>query len=479
MKRFCHNFLLVLSPILLGTLLTAGIAQAAVSFLEDFEGLSCGSGDCGTLGDHLGWDGPGGGVGFGPGANLGTNVANAPGSNRITRKAIGGGAVDDLMTFKADLYTTGIYDTAGGEALVGVGDSSGYGNSFLAGPGANPANPGYPGAGGGGWFIHDGLNDTGRINITDGGAPGMGNRFFGGTNVATTLQMVFNQIDDTISVDILDRATQTSLNPTFVVPLTAGGKAELAAVSHVVLSWMDVHPGDLKEVDNIRINSGLVGTPNQWTWNNNKFGDWNRQEHWTADSIGGIGSLPVNAEHTAVFGDNVVSATLVGVSSPVTINRIEFDSDNTYVIAGANNVSVEVTSNAENPSVGVNRGDHQFQAEFILNNDTTIDISAGSSLTFNNILDLGGNGLAKTGAGTLVINNILSSGNGGTLLCQEGTCGGAGTIAGNVVNNNGTLSPGSSAGVLGGSTVVPEPAGMLLSLFSALAVTCCRYRPSV
>jgi len=236
--------------------------QGAATFLEDFEGLSCGSGDCGTLGDHLGWDGQGGGVGFGPGANLGTNVANAPGSNRYTRKAIGAGAVDDLMTFKADLYATGVFDTNGGDALLGVDDGTNdYASAFLAGPGANPTNPGYPGAGGGGWFVYDGLNGTGRINITDGGAPGVGTRFFGGTNVATTLQMAFNQIDDTISVDILDRATQTSLNPTFVVPLTAGGKAELAAVSHVVLSWMDVHPGDLKEVDNVSFESSAIPEP--------------------------------------------------------------------------------------------------------------------------------------------------------------------------------------------------------------------------
>ena len=237
-------------------------AQGAATFLEDFEGLSCGSGDCGTLGDHLGWDGQGAGVGFGPGANLGTNVANAPGSNRYTRKAIGAGAVDDLMTFKADLYATGVFDTNGGDALLGVDDGTNdYASAFLAGPGANPTNPGYPGAGGGGWFVYDGLNGTGRINITDGGAPGVGTRFFGGTNVATTLQMAFNQIDDTISVDILDRATQTSLNPTFVVPLTAGGKAELAAVSHVVLSWMDVHPGDLKEVDNVSFESSAIPEP--------------------------------------------------------------------------------------------------------------------------------------------------------------------------------------------------------------------------
>ena len=68
-----------------------------------------------------------------------------------------------------------------------------------------------------------------------------------------TLLIVFDQIANTISVDILDRATQTSLNPTFVIPLTAGGKTELQACTSVSVHWADVHapnPG-LKEVDNI------------------------------------------------------------------------------------------------------------------------------------------------------------------------------------------------------------------------------------
>ncbi len=474
MKRYSPIFLFVLSPILLGTLLTADMTQAAVSFLEDFEGDPL---FVGSEIEVFGWQNGGQSVGFGPGNFLPGNVAYAPASNQSPTLTVGPEMVDDLMVITADMYVTGIYDTNGGDGGFGIDDGNAtYVNTLYIGPHANPANPGYPGAGGGGWVLWEGLDTNTRMNITDGGAPGVGNRFVGIGSGYLQVQLTINQIANTISVDISELESGATVNPTWTMPLTAAAKTKLANVNSIGLAWNDFHRGDMAEIDNISVNSGLVGTPNQWTWNQDGFGDWNRQEYWTPDSISGIGSVPVSAEHTAVFGDNVASATLVGVNSPVTVNRIEFDSANTYMIAGANTVSLEATTSAENPSIAVHRGDHQFQAEFILNDDATLDIAAGSSLTFNNILDLGGNGLAKTGTGTLLINNILSSGNGGTLHCQEGTCGGAGTIAGNVVNNGGTLSPGSSSSLSAASAVVPEPAGLLLSLFGALAVTFCRYR---
>lgn len=137
--------------------LFVGSAQAATVFLEDFEGPPA---PPGTI-DVLGFVG-GGSVGYGASTFLGTNVALQPASNSYARKAVGAGMVDDLMHFSADLYTTGIYDEVGGEGQVGIDDGTdGWVNAFLVGPGANPANPGYPGAGGGGWMVYDGLNDTG------------------------------------------------------------------------------------------------------------------------------------------------------------------------------------------------------------------------------------------------------------------------------------------------------------------------------
>ena len=240
--------------------LIVGSAQAATVFLEDFEGPPAPSGST-TLADDLGWTKFGAGVGYNTTvAALDTGAAYQPAANTYHVKAVGAGMIDDIITFKADLFADGLYDEAGGEGQVGIDDGTdGWVNAFVVGPAANPANPGYPGAGGGGWVAYDGLNDTGRINIMDGGAPGVGNRFLGGTNAAVTLKVVFDQLVNTISIDIIDRATQVSLIPTFVIPLTAGGKTELQACTGVAVHWADVHapnPG-LKEVDNI----SLVSVP--------------------------------------------------------------------------------------------------------------------------------------------------------------------------------------------------------------------------
>ena len=217
-------------------------AQAATVFLEDFEGPPA----SGKLND-LGWYEAGWNVPYGPSATtLGTGVAKAPAAAPgYAKKLVGAGMVDDIMTFSADLYTVGLYvrtPEGGGEGQVGISGSD-WANSFIVGPSEAPYN--------GSWVAQDPMNGTGRVKITDGGAPGVGNAFLGGTNVPVTLKIVFDQIADTISVDIVDRATQVALNPTFVIPLTAIGKTNLQGADSVLLGWADVHPGDLKEVDNV------------------------------------------------------------------------------------------------------------------------------------------------------------------------------------------------------------------------------------
>ena len=63
------------------------------------------------------------------------------------------------------------------------------------------------------------------------------------------------------------------------------------------------------------------------------------------------------------------------------------------------------------PTIAVQSGDHQFQTIVNLIEDTTVDITSGSTLEFNNGLFLNGNTLTKTGGGTLAVNNdVISAG---------------------------------------------------------------------
>ena len=134
--------------------------------------------------------------------------------------------------------------------------------------------------------------------------------------------------------------------------------------------------------------------------------------------------------------------TNVAIFSDVTVNRIEFDNAlHPYIVSGSETVNLETDSIGTTSRIDVVNGNHQFQAKFALIDDATIDVASGSSLEFVNRLELNGNTLTKTGAGTLVISNTLNTG-GGTLLHLGGVLSGGGTIGGDVSIHGGTISPG-------------------------------------
>ena len=245
-----------LTAILLPLLFLVGSAQAVLVYSEDLEGKTPAAG---TLDDHLGWiKYETASVGYGPSAGappagLGTNVIVQPASNSIIHKPIGAGLIDNIITIKADMYADTLYNIAGGESGLGIDSAGAWQHPFAVGPGSNPANPGYPNPGSGGWVVSNHMNGGGRVNITDGGAPGVGNRFMGGVGIAVTMQIAINQLTDTIGVDLIDRASGTPLIPTFVLALTATGKANLANCTDIKLMHFDVHSSGLREVDNISV----------------------------------------------------------------------------------------------------------------------------------------------------------------------------------------------------------------------------------
>jgi hypothetical protein len=235
----------------LAAMFTVASAQASI-FSEDLEGHVTAAG---TLDDNLGWNKyEPASVGYGPSTYLGSNVILQPGGNNIIHYTVGAGMMsNDVTVLSADMYADDLYNTAGGEAGIGIDSTGNWQTPFLVGPGSNPTNPGYPGSGSGGWLVSDGLNGTGRINITDGGAPGVGARFMGGVGMAVSVSITFDRVLDLISVELIDRALDTSLIPTFVIPLTAGGEANLDLMTDIKLVHFDVHSSGLKEVDNINL----------------------------------------------------------------------------------------------------------------------------------------------------------------------------------------------------------------------------------
>ncbi|MCH2119012.1 MAG: hypothetical protein MK161_15075 [Pirellulales bacterium] len=193
----------------------------------------------------------------------------------------------------------------------------------------------------------------------------------------------------------------------------------------------------------------VLGEATDFTWIPSNFGDWADSDNWSFESGFSASVNRANSPaHTAIFGNGISGPTTVSTHAAVNVNRVVFDNDtNSYAVAGLGSVNLVEGPLEEVPSIEVVAGNHEFQADVNLLNNTTADVASDAMLTFDNSLTLGGNSLTKIGDGTLAINNNLVS-TGGTINCQAGTCSGSGTIGGDLNNSGGAVSPGNSAGIL-------------------------------
>ena len=212
------------------------------------------------------------------------------------------------------------------------------------------------------------------------------------------------------------------------------------------------------------LNSTDGTLPTERAWNVDRSDNWNVGGHWTPIGI------PNGNDQTVTFGGAITQPRIVFTEEDVTVKEIQFLSGNTYTIAGTGSVNLEAGTPPAN--IGVLLGDHQFQAEVNLNSDVNASISTGTSLTFNNTLSLNGNTLTKTGGGDLEIRNTLVTG-GGTVDVQAGTVFGNGTVGGDLINSDGTVSPGDGAASL---LAVPEPCTWLMLVCGILGVVSCTGR---
>jgi len=207
-----------------------------------------------------------------------------------------------------------------------------------------------------------------------------------------------------------------------------------------------------------------------YEWIKDSLGDWSDDGNWLPTD-GGLPPSPRanNPDHSVTFSENatIMGPTTVNTHDAVTVNRIAFaNTFHSFVVSGIGSVNLQTTTDPDgpvNPTMSV-EGTHQFQAIVNLANDTLVDVAGGSTLSFNNALNLNGRTLTKTGVGALVINNQLTFA-GGSIIVQEGTVAGYGAVGGDLTNSGGTVSPGNSSGVLevsGSLAVVPEPSAFVL-----------------
>jgi hypothetical protein len=214
--------------------------------------------------------------------------------------------------------------------------------------------------------------------------------------------------------------------------------------------------------DNVSITEFSGVFEGTFQWDVDGPGSWNTGANWTLTAGTPSGNTP-NGNDDAIFGSTITNGATVFTDSDVTVRSVQFDNSNSYNVSGLGTVNIDQGANA-NGAISVVQGTHQFQANVALASNTTVDTSSGATLEFNNRVDLGGNTLTKTGPGTADFNNRVTAGVGGTIDCQDGTCGGTGSISGNLTNSTGTVAPGNSPGILTVDGNYTQGAGGTLAL---------------
>jgi len=193
---------------------------------------------------------------------------------------------------------------------------------------------------------------------------------------------------------------------------------------------------------------GALGTAvvTVFNWSGNRSGDFNTVTNWSPPT-----AAPNDNTLTAVFGPAITAPQTVYTNTAVTIKSVQFDNANKYVIAGAG--SLTLAADGGNASIAVLQGTHVFQLPVTLAVDgTDVSVATTAALIFDGALNLAGNTLTKTGAGTMFINNKLIL-NGGQIVVSEGSV----ELSGQLVAALGSIPSGSltlldvGAGSVGGT----------------------------
>ena len=139
------------------------------------------------------------------------------------------------------------------------------------------------------------------------------------------------------------------------------------------------------------------------TWVLNGSGDWNVGGNWAS------GSSPNSVGAEAIFGTAITAAQTVYTNTPVTVGTLRFNNSNTYVLAGAGMLTLDVASGAG--LIDVQAGSHKINLPLNINDNTTANVASGATLTIADPLVVaGGTTLTKTGSGTLrIISTVTGS----------------------------------------------------------------------
>lgn len=156
--------------------------------------------------------------------------------------------------------------------------------------------------------------------------------------------------------------------------------------------------------DNVRISGS-----DQPNWKLNGSGDWNTAGNWANIAV------PNAVDAVANLTNVITSNQTIYTNTPVTVGTLNINSPNTYVLAGAGSLTMDVSTGSAN--IKVDAGSQKINLPLTLNDNTTATIAAGATLTIADPLTLAnGSTLTAAGTGTLSIISTVTNAPGRLLV---------------------------------------------------------------
>ena len=156
-------------------------------------------------------------------------------------------------------------------------------------------------------------------------------------------------------------------------------------------------------VDEIRIGTtwaDVVPAVNT-AWNVNADGNWSGTSNWSSVVPNSIGA-------TATFGGIIDAPRTVTLDAAHTAGVVNFNNANSYTIAGANALTMDVSSGQA--AINVLAGSHTISAPVVLNDDTTITTAASTGIALSGGVSGAGKTLTVAGSGTAQLQNVRAGG---------------------------------------------------------------------
>ena len=195
----------------------------------------------------------------------------------------------------------------------------------------------------------------------------------------------------------------------------------------------------------------------QSVWNIEGSGSWgnnvNAYGNWThAGGVAGLdGILSVN--DTATFGNATSGPSTVSLNGAnPSLSGIRFDHDQSYTLALGTGGSLTFKGNGAAAVIADDNGNHTISAPMALASNANVSVAhASDTLTISGAISGSGNGITKSGDGTLALTG--NSGYTGATLVSAGTL----LVNGSLGNTSTTVASGATLagnGTLGGDVTV-------------------------